>query len=82
MPAPAARVAAQKVADKLVADYGVTCRWEGDDVLHVERSGVDGALTLGDGRAVLHIKLGLLMGAFAGVIETRAADKMRRVFAA
>lgn len=80
MTAPMARAAAQQVADKLAAEYGVTCKWDGENVLRFERSGVDGALTLGAGRADLHIRLGLLMGAFAGVIESKAADKMRRVF--
>ena len=81
MSAPMARAAAQKVADKLAAEYGVTCHWEGEDVLHFERSGVDGSLTLTAQRAALRIKLGFLMGAFAGAIESKAADKMRRVFA-
>lgn len=75
-----ARAAAQKVADKLAADYGVACTWEGENVLRFERTGVDGSLTLGAQRADLHIKLGFLMGAFASTIETKAADKMRRVF--
>lgn len=82
MSAPMARAAAQKVADKLAAEYGVACNWEGENVLHFERSGVDGSLTLTTQRAALHIKLGFLMGAFAGTIESKAADKMRRVFTA
>jgi len=82
MTAPMARAAAQKVADKFAAEYGVACRWEGENVLRFERTGVDGALTLGDQRAALRIKLGFLMGAFAGAIESKAADKMRRVFTA
>lgn len=82
MSAPMARAAAQQVADKLAAEYGVACKWEGENVLRFERSGVDGSLTLNDQRAALRIKLGFLMGAFAGAIETKAADKMRRVFAA
>lgn len=82
MTAPMARVAAQKVADKLASEYGVTCTWEGDNVLRFARTGVDGTLTLNDQRAALHIKLGFLMGAFAGTIEAKAADKMRRVFTA
>lgn len=80
MAAPLARAAAQQVADKFAADYGVTCKWEGENVLRFRRTGVDGALTLNAGRAALHIKLGFLMGAFAGTIEAKAADKMRRVF--
>ncbi|MDQ2820739.1 MAG: polyhydroxyalkanoic acid system family protein [Pseudomonadota bacterium] len=80
MTAPMARAAAQQVADKFAAEYGVTCRWEGDNVLRFARSGVDGSLTLTDQHAALRIKLGFLMGAFAGTIRSKAADKMRRVF--
>jgi putative polyhydroxyalkanoate system protein len=77
----AARAAAQKVADKLAADYGLACRWVGD-VLHFERSGVTGALTLGEKQAALRIHLGFMMSAFASAIEEKVADRMRRTFAA
>ena len=77
---PAARAAAQKVADKLSAQFGLDCRWEGD-VLRFERSGVDGALTLGAQEAALQIKLGFLMSAFAPAIEQKVADSMRKTFA-
>jgi putative polyhydroxyalkanoate system protein len=80
MTAPMARAAAQQVADKFAAEYGVTCRWEGENVLRFARTGVDGSLTLSDQRAALRIKLGFLMGAFASTIEAKATDKMRRVF--
>ncbi len=71
-----ARAAAQQVADKVAAEYGMAWRWEGD-VLRFERSGVEGALTLGDQRAALQIRLGLLMSAFRPAIEAKVADKMR-----
>jgi putative polyhydroxyalkanoate system protein len=76
----AARAAAQKVAEKLSTDYGLSCNWIGD-VLRFERSGVDGMLTLGTHEAALHIKLGMLMSAFAPAIEQKVADSMRKVFA-
>ena len=74
-----ARAAAQKVADKLVREYGLTCKWEGD-VLRFARSGVEGALTLGERQAALRIKLGFLMSAFAATIEQKVAESMRKVF--
>jgi len=77
---PAARAAAQKVADKLASDYGLDCRWDGD-VLRFERSGVEGMLTLGEQQAALRIKLGFLMGAFAPTIEQKVTESMRKVFA-
>src|SRR5437764_6313794 len=76
----AARAAAQKVADKLAIDYGLTCKWIGD-VLRFERSGVEGTLALGERQAALRIKLGFLMSAFASTIEQKVADSMRKVFA-
>jgi putative polyhydroxyalkanoate system protein len=75
----AARAAAQRVADKLSTDYGLSCHWVGD-VLRFERSGVDGMLTLGAREAALRIKLGMLMSAFAPAIEQKVADSMRKVF--
>ena len=76
-----ARAAAQQVADKVATELGMECRWDGD-VLRFERSGVEGALTLEGRSAALRIKLGLLMSAFGPAIEAKAADKMRRMFAA
>lgn len=74
-----ARAAAQKVADKLAREYGLSCKWEGD-VLRFARSGVEGALTLGERQAALRIKLGFLMGAFASTIEQKVGESMRKTF--
>ncbi|HEX9173593.1 MAG TPA: polyhydroxyalkanoic acid system family protein [Telluria sp.] len=76
-----ARAAAQTVADKMAADYGLVLSWEGD-VLRFERVGVNGALTLEAQRAVMRIELGFPMGMMAAAIEAKVADKMRRVFGA
>lgn len=76
---PAARAAAQRVADKLTRDYGLACIWEGD-VLRFERSGVEGALTLGERQAALRIKLGFMMSAFASTIEQKVTESMRKTF--
>jgi putative polyhydroxyalkanoate system protein len=74
-----AREAAQKVADKMARDYQLDCEWK-DNVLSFERSGVHGALTLGEQRAEMTIRLGLLMSAFSSTIETKVAENMRKVF--
>jgi putative polyhydroxyalkanoate system protein len=76
-----ARAAAQKVADKISAEYGLDCKWDGD-VLRFERSGVQGSLTLEAQRAAMRIQLGFLMGAFAPAIEAKVAESMKKVFAA
>jgi putative polyhydroxyalkanoate system protein len=75
----AARSAADQVAQRMAAEYGLDCKWDGD-VLRFERSGVEGALTLEGQSAAMRIRLGLFMGAFAPAIEAKVADKMRRVF--
>ncbi len=75
----AARGAAQKVADKLVREYGLDCKWEGN-ILRFERSGVEGSLALGERQAALRIKLGFLMSAFAPAIEQKVAESMRKTF--
>jgi putative polyhydroxyalkanoate system protein len=76
-----ARAAAQKVADKLAAEYDMTSEWEGD-VLHFQRSGVSGRLTLHEHSARIEIKLGFLLMAFAPKIEDEVGRQMRKVFGA
>jgi putative polyhydroxyalkanoate system protein len=76
-----ARAAAQTVADKMAADFGLALNWEGN-VLHFVRSGVNGALTLEAHRAVMRIELGFPMGMMAPAIESKVAEKMRKVFGA
>ena len=73
--------AAQKVVDKLAADYDLDCAWAGE-VLQFSRSGVTGTLTLAPHLATMNIKLGFLMSAFAGTIEAKVGEKMKTVFGA
>jgi putative polyhydroxyalkanoate system protein len=51
-------------------------------VLRFERSGVHGALTLGEQRADMVIRLGFLMSAFSATIEAKVTENMRKVFGA
>ena len=74
-----ARAAAQQVADKVAAEFGMQCHWDGD-VLRFERSGVEGTLALGERQAALRIRLGMLMGAFRSTIEAKVAESMRKTF--
>jgi putative polyhydroxyalkanoate system protein len=76
-----ARDAAEKAADKLARDYHLACKWEGN-VLHFERSGVQGALTLHEQKAEMKIQLGFLISAFSAAIEVKVAESMRKVFGA
>jgi putative polyhydroxyalkanoate system protein len=74
-----AREAAQKVAEQLAEEYDLAWEWEGD-VLHFERSGVQGNLSLDGKQAEMFIKLGFLMSAFAPTIEAKVAENMKKVF--
>ena len=76
-----ARSAAQQVADKMAADFGMECQWDGP-VLRFERSGVDGTLVVGESHARLEIRLGLMMKAFAPMVQDKLARKMEKVFGA
>lgn len=75
-----AKAAAQKVADQIAAEYGMSAEWRGD-VLLFSRSGVSGKLTLSEQLARVEISVGFLLKSFAPAIEEKVAAKMRRVFA-
>ena len=50
-------------------------------MLHFERSGVSGKLTLHKHHAELKIKLGFMFSMFASTIEEKVKEKMKKVFA-
>lgn len=77
----AARAAAQEVADKMAADFGMECKWDGP-VLRFERNGVDGTLVVSDSDARLEITLGPMMKGFAPMVQEKLVRKMQKVFAA
>ncbi len=74
-----AKAAAQKVVDELAEQYGITAEWEGN-VLSFQRSGVSGALELGDHVAQIDITLGFLLKAFSSSIEEQVQKNMKKVF--
>ena len=74
-----AREAAQQVADKMAGEFSLECEWKGD-VLHFERSGVQGSLAVEQEQVEMTIKLGFLMSAFAPGIEAKVAESMKKVF--
>lgn len=74
-----ARDAAQKVADQIAEEYDLECEWEGD-TLYFERSGVNGAMELGEGQVEMTIKLGFLMGAFSSTIKAKIEENLKKVF--
>ncbi|HJV85418.1 MAG TPA: polyhydroxyalkanoic acid system family protein [Noviherbaspirillum sp.] len=74
-----AKAAAQKVAEQIAREYDMASEWEGD-VLLFSRSGVSGSLTVSEEEAILEIRLGFLLKAFAPTIEEKIAAKMEKVF--
>jgi len=75
-----AREAAEKVAEKLAEEFELTCKWD-EDVLHFERGGVSGKLTLHKHKAEMKLKLGFMFSMFASTIEEKVTEKMKKVFA-
>ncbi|MCD9032060.1 polyhydroxyalkanoic acid system family protein [Luteimonas sp. Y-2-2-4F] len=76
LPRPEARAAIDDIAAKLAEKFDVACAWNGD-VLDFKRSGVDGAIALGDSDVRVTAKLGFLLSAMRGPIES----EIRRVLA-
>ncbi|POA30118.1 MULTISPECIES: polyhydroxyalkanoic acid system family protein [unclassified Pseudomonas] len=73
----AAREKADKLAEKLATQYGLEPQWSGD-TLNLKRSGVKGAVYVGDTSIRVDVELGLLMSAMSGTIKSeieRALDK-------
>jgi len=65
---PEARKAAEHLASELEDDLDMSYSWDGD-VLHFERTGVKGQLTLDKTDVAIDIKLGFLFSAFKPTIE-------------
>ncbi|MFZ4758606.1 MAG: polyhydroxyalkanoic acid system family protein [Burkholderiaceae bacterium] len=63
-----AKVAAQRVADEMEREFGMTSEWDGN-VLRFTRSGVSGELMVTKSHVELNAKLGFLLSAFRGRIE-------------
>ena len=77
--APAgARKAADAVAERLRAEYGVRSQWKGD-TLHVTGRGIGGRLDAGPGTVRVTAKLSLLARAFAGPLRREIERELDRV---
>jgi putative polyhydroxyalkanoate system protein len=74
LPHAKARKAVEEIAKKLAERFDVEYGWEGDDLLF-SRSGVDGRIALKPKEVHLTAKLGFLVSAFKGPIES----EIRRV---
>ncbi|POA18151.1 polyhydroxyalkanoic acid system protein [Pseudomonas sp. FW300-N1A1] len=73
----AAREKADKLASKLADQYGLEPQWSGD-TLNLKRSGVKGAVHVGEDSIRIDVELGMLMSAMSGTIKAeieKALDK-------
>ncbi|MGD2118131.1 MAG: polyhydroxyalkanoic acid system family protein [Chromatiales bacterium] len=66
---PALREHVEQLAAKLAQDYDYDYHWEGDK-LKFKRSGAQGHIALADDHIVVDIKLGLLLSAVRGQVES------------
>jgi putative polyhydroxyalkanoate system protein len=69
-----ARASVSKIAKAIAKRFDIEHEWE-DDTLHFQRSGVDGAIELGKGTVKITARLGFLLMALRGPIES----EIRRV---
>ena len=74
LPMPKARKAVEDVAGKLAERFGIDYGWDGD-TLAFSRSGVDGRIALTPKQLHVTAKLGFLLAAMKGPIES----EIRRV---
>lgn len=77
-----ARVAAERVAADLQAEFALDCAWREDNVLAFERPGVNGELRLARHEVALSVHLGLYYQPFRGALEREIHAYFDREFAA
>ena len=72
-----ARAAADGVARRLAADYGVRSAWAGD-VLAVRGRGVTGELRVSDHDVIVSARLGVVARAFRGALTREIEQELDR----
>ena len=77
---PAARKAADKMAEDLGRKFNLVGSWKGN-TLHFDRPGVAGTLALTDKHLHLSVKLGLLLKMMRGPIERAVHEELDTLFA-
>ena len=72
---PDIRVKAENLADSLVTKFGGQYHWQ-DDSLFYKRSGVDACISCTSNDVGVEIKLGMMMSAIRGAIETEVNSSL------
>ena len=76
-----ARVAAEHVAIDLEKKFDLTCSWGEDGVLHFERPGVNGHLTLAKREVSVEVSLSMFFMPFRAVLEQKIHEYFDKRFA-
>ncbi|MHC8356249.1 polyhydroxyalkanoic acid system family protein [Pseudomonas sp. LB3P81] len=76
----AAREKADKLAQNLCVQYGLEPQWSGD-TLNLRRSGVKGAVHVGENSIKVEVELGLLMSAMSGTIKSEIEKGLEKALA-
>ena len=69
----------EEIAKSLKEKYGVKGEWQGDNY-SIKASGVDGKIVVEDGKIKVDIKLGILVSAFKGKIESALKETLDKEF--
>jgi putative polyhydroxyalkanoate system protein len=72
-----AREAAQTFAGKLQAKLGINSHWQ-DNALLLERSGVNGSMTLTEGLVTVELTLGMMLTPMKSQIEAEINKQLAR----
>ena len=73
---PEARAAVDDLARELQGRFDAKTRWD-DNVLHVERSGAKGTVTVAPGAVEVEMELGMPFSMMKGPIEQRVKQVLR-----
>jgi putative polyhydroxyalkanoate system protein len=74
-----AKARLEKARGKLEADYGVTCRWDGETRMLVNRKGLDGRVDVHPDRLAVDVDLGLLLMPAMGAIRKGITEKLTKL---
>ncbi len=75
LPPEQARTALSALAESLARKLALESRWEGEDTLHIQRSGVDGTIRLQPGQVEVLATLGMFLAPMKSMVE----QEVRRV---
>lgn len=79
LPLKKARQVAEELADELAHQHDLDHEWEGNTI-HFNRRGVDGHIHVTGDSIDIHVKLGWLLTAMRGVIESEIHRVLGRHF--